>query len=355
LVLSYYRGWKKTPEFHEKGVRSNSLRLSVIVPFRNEKESIVHLIDDLEKQDIEKDLFEVVLVDDHSSDGSNEVALNLIQSIHNFKLIMNRGEGKKEAILFGIEKSIGGFILTSDADCRRDYKWLSTIHEFYSQEKARMIIGPVLPELSSGFFQNLQALEFMSLIGSTAGAAGINRPIMCNGANLGYERKEIQDFIDPLNLSQTSGDDIFLLIAIKKTSKGKIHFMKSKNAAVYTSMNKTPGDFWRQRIRWVSKARYYRDTDVIFTASLVWLINFIYLVLIPAFLISLNYLYMFAFLILLKWIPDFILLQSVTKYYGRNDLMKWFLPLSAVYPLYVVVTGFFGLLGKNFQWKGREF
>ena len=355
LVLSYYRGWKKIPEFHGTGNRKVSLKLSVIIPFRDEKESLLGLIEDLEKQDLEKNLFEVVLVDDHSCDGSYELVQDLIQSLVNFKLIKNRLEGKKEAVLYGIENSFGGLILTTDADCRRGNKWLSTMHEFYIHERPRMIIGPVLPESRAGIFHDLQSLEFFSLIGSTAGAAGIKRPIMCNGANLAYERKEIQDIDDPLELSQTSGDDIFLLFAIKKNSKEKIHFLKSKNAAVYTSMSKSPGDFWPQRIRWVSKARSYRDFDVIFTASLVWIMNFFYLSLIPAFLVSLNYLYMFVFLILLKWIPDYILLRSITEYYGRKDLLRWFLPLSAVYPVYVVVTGFLGLFGKSYQWKGRNF
>lgn len=355
LILSFYRGWKKLPEFNGSGTRKASLKLSVIVPFRDEKKSILSLIEDLDKQDLEKDLFDVVLVDDHSADGSYELGLDIIQSLPNFKLIRNRGEGKKEAVLCGIENSIGELIITTDADCRRDYSWLSVMHEFYIQESPRMIIGPVLPETGDGFFQKLQALEFISLIGSTAGAAGIKRPLMCNGANLVYERKVIQDLNDPLALSQTSGDDIFLLLALKKISNEKIYFLKSTSAAVYTSMSKTLREFWLQRIRWVSKSKSYRDKDVLFTAFLVWLMNFVFLALIPASIVFRNYLYMFVFLILLKWIPDYILLKSLTKYYGRKDLMRWFFPLSVVYPFYVVLTGFWGLFGKSHQWKGRKF
>lgn len=355
LVLSFYRGWKKLPEFIEPGTRETSLKLSVIVSFRDEKESILYLIQDLDKQDLEKDLFEVVLVDDHSADGSYELTQDIIQTLPNFKLIRNRGEGKKEAILYGIENSIGELIITTDADCRRDYNWLSVMHEFYVQKSPRMIIGPVLPETGDGFFQKLQALEFFSLIGSTAGAAAIKRPLMCNGANLVYERTVIRELNDPLALSQTSGDDIFLLLALKKISREKILFIKSKNAAVYTSMSKTLSEFWLQRIRWVSKAKTYRDKDVIFTAFLVWLMNFVFLALIPASIFFQNCFYIFIFLILLKWVPDFVLLNSITKYYGRKDLIKWFFPLSVVYPFYVVSTGFFGLFGKRFQWKGRKF
>lgn len=355
LILSFYRGWKKLPEFHRTGNRKESLKMSVIIPFRDEKESILYLIEDLNKQDLEKALFEVVLVDDHSADGSSELVLDIIQSSPNFKLIKNRGEGKKEAILYGIENSIGELIITTDTDCRRDYSWLSSMHEFYIQESPRMIIGPVLPETGDGVFQKLQALEFLSLIGSTAGAAGLKRPVMCNGANLVYEKSVIQDLNDPLALSQASGDDIFLLLALKKISKEKIYFIKSANAAVYTSMSKTLGDFWIQRIRWASKSKTYRDKDVLFTAFLVWLINSIFLALIPASIISRSYLSMLVFLILLKWVPDFVLLSSVTKYYNKKDLMRWFFPLSVVYPAYVVLTGFMGLFGKSYQWKGRKF
>lgn len=355
LILSFYFGWRKLPEFHRSGNRKESLKLSVIIPFRDEKESILSLIDDLDKQDLEKTFFEVLLVDDHSTDGSFELALDTIQSLANFKLIRNQGEGKKEAVLYGIENSTGELIISTDADCRRNYSWLSAMYEFYIQERPRMIIGPVLPETGGGFFQKLQALEFLSLTGSTAGAAGLKRPIMCNGANLVYEKKVIQDLNDPLALSQASGDDIFLLLAIKKISKHKIHFFKSANAAVSTSMSKTLGDFWIQRVRWASKSKTYRDKDVIFTAFLIWLTNFALLALIPASILSPNYLYMLIFLILLKWMPDFILLKNICKYYDRKNLMRWFFPLSVVYPVYVVLTGFLGLIGKSYHWKGRKF
>ena len=79
-----------------------------------------------------------------------------------------------------------------------------------------MIIAPVIYESDKKIlsFKNFQALEFISLQASTAGAVGINSPIMCNGANLIYERELFHEFSNPLKEELISGDDILSLIHI---------------------------------------------------------------------------------------------------------------------------------------------
>ncbi len=381
LIYSYYRGWKKMTDYGTIGglppgrlsSGDSTARLSVIIPFRNEEDSIPGLINDLQKQDVfnelsqeypEQNIFEFILVDDNSEDKSFKIAAGLVDSYPCFKLIKSCGRGKKEAILCGIEQSRGDLILTSDADCRREAGWLSVLYNYYLENRPAMIIAPVVPKNEPGIFRKFQSLEFLSLIGSTAGAAATGRPVMCNGANLLYEKNVVNMIDDALNTSEISGDDIFLLQNIKNVSGDnisgkaanikKIHFLKSQKAAVYTSMSISFAEFISQRRRWVSKARSYRDKDIIGIAILVWVLNLSFLLLISLSVISTVYLYYLAAIILLKFVPDFLLLRSVSSYFERSGLMKYFLALSIIYPFYTVGVALLGLFCRNCSWKGRR-
>ena len=76
LIFWFYYGWVKTPVYKMK-IGLKRPRISVIVAFRDEVKSIQNLIHDLESQIYPAD-YEVILVDDHSSDGSFELVITLI-------------------------------------------------------------------------------------------------------------------------------------------------------------------------------------------------------------------------------------------------------------------------------------
>ena len=74
-----------------------------------------------------------------------------------------------------------------------------------------MIVGPVSFHQEKSFFQKIQSLEFLSLIAMTAGAIKTGHPIMCNGANLAYEKQAFFD-VGGFGIDRfSSGDDVFLL------------------------------------------------------------------------------------------------------------------------------------------------
>ena len=89
----------------------------MIVACRNEEEKLPLLLDCIARQDYPKELFEVIIVDDNSTDKTFEIASEFAGST---KLIVlnNKGNGKKQAVRTGIEASSGNLIITTDADCR---------------------------------------------------------------------------------------------------------------------------------------------------------------------------------------------------------------------------------------------
>ncbi|NPA67726.1 MAG: glycosyltransferase [Chlorobi bacterium] len=349
LTICFIVGFLKIPVFNPEIFKPNSsaIKISLIIPFKNEEKNLPLLIDSLKKQSLENDLFEVILVNDHSHDNSPETARNLIKDTENFRLVClpDNLKGKKNALISGIKISANELIVTSDADCTHPHKWLETIYCFYLKHNAKMIAAPVIMT-GSNLFENLQATEFLSLTGATAGAFGIRHPVMCNGANLAYEKKVFFDFDDALNSAEESGDDVFLLHKIKKIYPEGIFYLKSADAAVYTEAEKSLKSFLKQRIRWASKSNSYTDFDTIFTAVTVLSANF---VLVVSFFAAIYGYLGFGIplsLFFIKFIPDSILLVLTANDFGEKKLLK-FIPLTAlIYPLYIIVTGVTGIL-KN--------
>lgn len=354
LIFWYYFGWIKTPVF-KSGNLPVSLKISVIVAFRNEEKVLQNLLYDLINQSYSSELFEVIIVDDHSTDGSYDLVKNLIEVNTSFKLIKSKGEGKKQAIFEAISISSSELIVTTDADCRMGNDWLKTIAFYYSDNNPDMIIGPVLPARNESVFSKVVALEFFSLIGSAAGAAGLKHPIMNNGANLAYPRTSLNSVSNTFNSETASGEDIFFMLELKKNEQSKIRFIKSNKAAVLTHLPIGFEEFWQQRVRWVSKSKYYTDFDMIFSAVIVWLVGFLMLSTLIAGIFNPVFFIMYAFLFVIKSVPDYMLLSNVLSFFDRKDLIRYFIPLQVIYPLYVTLTGFFGLIFAKFRWKERKY
>jgi poly-beta-1,6-N-acetyl-D-glucosamine synthase len=353
IILSFRYGWDKIKIFQKGSQSPSGIFISIIVPFRNEEKNISVLVDSISNQSLNKNLFELILVNDHSTDNSWQLAILNSSAKKNMRCVNLSGkQGKKNAIAYGIEHSKGTLIITTDADCAHHPKWIETIYSFYTINKPKMIIGPVMM-VGSGFFENFQKIDFLSLISSGAGACGINRPIMCNGANLTFEKETYTEMLDPMNQMSASGDDIFLLHQIKSKYPGKVKFLKSEQAIVTTYAEKTIGSFLKQRIRWSSKSKYYSDKDTIITALAVLLMNFSILFSLLFSLADNYFLFLFILLFTIKSSADFILLYKTTIFFKKKKLLKYFIPAEMLNLFIIPLVAISGLVYKV-RWKGNK-
>ncbi len=353
-ILAFSIGWMKLRTFVSSGI-FDTIPISIIIACRNEENNISHLLKFLSKQTYPKENTEIIFVNDHSTDNTRDIISRFIQDFKYIKLfdLPENKTGKKEALAYGIKNSNSGIIITTDADCAMEKDWINTLVSYYIQFKPKLLVGPVAFNYrNNNIFQKLQAFEFLSLIGSGAGAIGINKPIMCNGANLLFEKSLYEN--SNIKNHIVSGDDIFLMLYAKRINKKSIHFIRSKEAIVYTKPVKSVKEFLNQRIRWTSKSKAYRDFDIVFTAmvvafaNLVLAFSFVYTIWDFAFLNT------FILLFIIKSIFDLLILIPVTKFFHPLKLLWLFFPLQLIYPFYIVFTVIFGLIG-NFSWKGRCF
>jgi len=341
------------------GIRQNKQSLlkitfSVIIAARNEVETIKRCLDSLLEQDYPLNLFEVIIVDDHSSDGTSQLVNDYINSNPDFslQLLTAKENGKKNAISQAIECSAGQLIVTTDADCCVSSHWLSAYADCYEQTGSRCISGPV-KMVGKGFFAHLQELEFLSLIASGAGSIGAGMPVMCNGANFCYEKQafiEVNGFYG--NEQFVSGDDVFLMHKIaNRFGTSVITFLKDRRAIVVTEVQPNLSSFFRQRMRWTSKSPGYRDAGIILTAISVFLTH-------VGLVIGLGYGMIsgiwqpFSLIFVSKLLIDFPILLIATHFMRQKKLLLYFLPVQILLPFYVLITTIGGLC-STVKWKGR--
>src|SRR5690606_33611866 len=99
------------------------------------------------------------------------------------------GSPKKDAITLAVSKAKHEWIFTTDADCTLPENLLNNLNSFIQTTSTKMIVGPVLALPENRFFiSHYQFLESLTLGGVTMGASGMRNPLMCNGANLAYEK-----------------------------------------------------------------------------------------------------------------------------------------------------------------------
>lgn len=344
LLLRIYRNIPATKYSASDNVEW--IFVSVIIACRNEEINLPKLLHDLSDQDYNKNYFEVIIVDDHSTD-STWLTASSYNRIQNLIVVRNDGFGKKQAIRCGIKASKSSLIITTDADCSMGSRWLRTIVSFYSENKPDMIICPVRLNVSPGFAGRFQELEFMALQGITAGTVATGNSTMCNGANLSFTRESYITNSDKLHDELTTGDDVFLLHSLKKNKNIKILWLESADAIILTSSCQSFIEFIRQRKKWISKSIYYDDCFTIILGIATFSAVLLQVFLVAGSCFDTRFLPVLSASFLLKSVTDYLILNNVTERYNRKSLLKWF-PVSIIfYPVYVLMVIVLWLTGKK--------
>ncbi len=326
--------------------------VSCIIPFRNEEKNLSNLINSLLNQELSNKYFEVILVDDFSTDNSFLQAQNLIAQTQHFHVIKNKIPGKKNAINLGIRHSKYKYLVTTDADCIHTKKWLYTISQFISTNKPDIIIGPVTLNPINNFFEQFQAIDFLSLVTTGAGASEINKPIMCNAANLVYSKDLYQAASSNIMNQYASGDDIFLL-QYANSIHAKIQFLKNENSIVCTDPVKTFSEFMQQRARWASKSKGYKDQFTLWVAWIVFLTNTLITFIPFSIFISKKTFLLSLILFSLKLLFDYKILKAGASFFKSTFTTITFLKSQIIYPFYIFYTVIYAAFG-NVTWKDRK-
>lgn len=345
--LGYYKTQSQIDEY-----------ISIIIPFRNESNKILQNLKSIETQNYPTDKFEVIYINDFSTDDSLEKLKNGITKenvfVHSMAESKFEKAHKKQAIEFGITKAKGSVILFTDADCTNSPDWIATMVAGF-EENTALISGPVAFAESDSLFGRLQALEFSGLILSGAGLIGNNTPIIASSANLAFRKsvfEEVGGYKDLMNLS--SGDDELLMQKIAYKTNYDVKFCFSKDALVITDPNKNLEEFNQQRKRWASKGFFYENKSIVFQLVLIALFYIGLLVLpILGILINTKFLVLFGVSLFVKIIIEYAVLEKGVGVLLKKLPLSLFLLAEFLHIPYIVYSAISGAFG-NFKWKDRE-
>jgi poly-beta-1,6-N-acetyl-D-glucosamine synthase len=356
IVIALVVGWQialEQPKNKKTGHKFSNI--SVIVPYRNEEKKLPSLLNSLLAQHYPIDNLEIILVNDHSTDGSERVVEEYAYGrpqIISGALDVSR-TGKKQALSFGIAQAKGEIIVTTDADCNFSTQWVSKINEVFTDHHCKMAIGAVNMQPNSSFFSRLQAMEFASLIGVAAATVSYSAPTLCNGANLAFLKTvfiEVDGYAG--NLHIPSGDDEFLMRKIIAKHPGGITFLNDGESVVSTQPASSVSEFLQQRIRWAGKWKANPSIVSRLLAVFVFLFQLSYLgagVCVAFEIVSLD-----AFLILVigKFLLEFIFLYQVSVFLKIRWRWISFIALQLIYPFYVLWVGLMAQR-QSVKWKDR--
>ncbi|MCF6342119.1 MAG: glycosyltransferase, partial [Bacteroidales bacterium] len=320
LMLVMTWGWFRLKIFDAQS-GSEKIILSIVVAVRNEEENIEQLLQGFSQQNYPPDLFEIIIVDDHSEDKTTELVDRFIRENQKHKItqLHAAGAGKKAALAEGISKTTGDLIVTTDGDCRINPDWLRTIAAYFSAHKPALIIAPVVYQNEKGILQRLFSLDFAALVASGAGSAGAGMPLMGNGANLAFTKKSWQKANSGKKEGFVSGDDVFLIHRIERLLGSKsIHFLKSASAIVRTNPPTDLRAFFQQRIRWASKAKGYKSPWAIFVSVVVLGVNLLLALTFFAGFYKAWFFVIYGLFVILKLLIDLPLVHGFASFSGKR-------------------------------------
>ena len=363
MVMYFFVGWLRLKKVDSANAVAD-IKLpfvSILIPVRNEEAHIKTCLEAVLKQQYPQHLFEVIVIDDYSTDNTLSIAREINQRnllVLDLQQYLGKpGEylpNKKKAIALGVKNARGSLILTTDGDSFMNEQWLRSMAEYYQANNFKLITGPIMIKPAKNPLTWFQQLDVMNMAGITGATIRNGFPTMCNGANLMYSKKvfaEVDGFKG--NHDVPTGDDIFLMQKINEHYPNAIGFVKNFEACVFTKPEITFKGLTAQRVRWVSKSRQFSNWKSTLVLLFAYFFNlFIVVAALMAFQPEeLSWLPV-AVLGGTKLLADFIFDIPVT-YFFRKMILLLLLPVIEIFHVfYVVVIGALSLSGR-YRWKDR--
>jgi cellulose synthase/poly-beta-1,6-N-acetylglucosamine synthase-like glycosyltransferase len=328
--------------------------VSVIICARNESANLQKHLPLVLEQNYPN--YEVVVVNDSSSDDSDEV-LTKFKHHHPhlyFTTIPHDQKfthSKKLALTVGIKAAKNEYLLLTDADCYPNHKdWISKMMEPYASNQTEIVIGYSPYEKKKGFLNRMVRYDTFWNAVQYLGMARLKSPFMAVGRNLSYTKSVFNrnnGFAKHLTI-QSGDDDLFVSQAATKTNCS----IAIENSAQTTSI--APESFmdWKwQKSRHFRTAPHYRTgiklnlmTEVI-SRQLLWITAIV-----SVFFNTFAGLTIGA--LILKLIIQMLVLQRVSKRMGEQNVVWSALYLDFLLPIIFMFVHAGNLFRpKQIKWK----
>ena len=169
------------------------MKLSVVIPVYNEVETIKQIVEAVKKAPVDE--LEIIVVDDHSTDGTAEVLRNEVESMVDRVFYHDVNRGKGAALRTGFEHVTGDVVVIQDADLEYDPQDYETLLGPIEAGRADVVIGS---RFMGGrphrvvYFWHMVGNRFLTLLSNMA--TNLNLTDMETGYKM--MRREVLDSLD---------------------------------------------------------------------------------------------------------------------------------------------------------------
>ena len=330
LGLSLLRNWKiKNPE---------ELNYSVLIACRNEEKNLPAFFISLNNLDYPESKFEIIIVDDASSDKSLELIKEFCSKKTNatyFHLPEKNSEykGKKAALKIATEKAKYEYLLFTDADCFLQSNWVKSYNSYFSKNIG-MVVGNYSEENANSF------RRFTGLVSSAiyASTIGFGIPFSAAGGNLAVRKRTFEEVGGYEKIKHfESGDDKLLLNLIHKAGwKIAYNYEKLVNTS-QVSANVTSNHQLKRRY-----GKFGMSSPFFKIISILILLFYLYLPIKVIFFNDWKSLIVYFLCVLFSWIANLV------KHKYRFRILD--IPFLIIYPYFLIYFSLLGTFGK-WEWK----
>ena len=325
--------------------------VSVVIAARDEEQHLAACLESTLSQSYDRKLFEVIVINDHSSDGTENICREFARRFSNFRYLNAREDaqlrGKTNALDQGIQNANGEIVLITDADCMVPPTWVEWTAKRYAGSMG--VVGGITLQKSDSWFGGMQSLDWAYLLGLAAAAMSLRIPLSTIGNNLSFRKSTYMDLGGYRKISFSVTEDFMLFRAIVRTKKWN-YVCPIDPRLVVTSQ---PCSEWRELIR--QKHRWGTGgLDMNIRGLAVGAIGFGLDVLMIATALTSN-ISIAAIALLAKMCGEFLFLFTILRKLRHLHLLRYFLWFELYFICYVVYLPFLVFFGGRVVWKGRAY
>ncbi len=338
---------------HPRSARSDQQPfVSIVVAARNEEAYIGACIASLSDQTYPADRYEIIVVDDNSTDSTRDVikqfaGVRCLAPSPTFAAF----SAKKRPMATGIDAALGDIIMTTDADCTAPITWVESIVSSFGGDTDVVVGYSKIAPISDNLVHRFQSFDFFALLSAAAGAIWIGRVWAATGQNLAYRRR-IFDRVGGFSTisDRPSGDDVLLLQLFRRAG-AVVSFCAEAGGHITTWRSETLLGLTNQRRRWASNAQLQLKLNPAFFAYVVSVFSVAALP-VAALILQGSYFWLFAIVYGLRLPIDGAVVWLGRSRINSTESLAFFPVWMLCQVPYVLIVGIGGTL-LGFKWKGR--